>query len=71
MPGLNGLETTDKIRKMGSCREIDLSTTKIVLYSCLGNTTDLQSMRIQFDDVANKPIDIENLRNILLNAGLI
>ena len=65
MPGMNGLETTEKIRKMNTLGEIDLSTTKIVLYSCLSNTADLPMLRLHFDEVACKPIDIDNLRIIL------
>ena len=51
--------------------EIDLSNTKIILYSCLASTADLPMLRLHFDEVANKPIEIENLKSILQKAGLI
>lgn len=71
MPEMNGLEATLKLRAMHADGEIDLSQTALVLYSCLSNTSDLPQLRIHFDDVANKPIDIDNLRMILSKYSLI
>ena len=71
MPEMNGLEATQILREMHTDGEIDLSETKIILYSCLANTRDLPDLRQHFDDEANKPIDIENLRNILFTSNLI
>ena len=51
--------------------EIDLSNTKIILYSCLSSTADLPMLRLHFDEVANKPIDIDNLKSILKKSGLV
>lgn len=41
MPEMNGLETTLKLKEMHKKGLIDLSQTKIILYSCLSNTSDL------------------------------
>ena len=41
MPGLNGVETTMRLKEMHARREVDLSETKFVLFSCLANTNDL------------------------------
>ena len=71
MPGLNGLETTHIIRKLGSEGSIRMDETKIVLYSCLSNTSDLPYLRKQFDEVANKPADIQNMKEILVKFQLI
>ena len=71
MPGMNGLETTEQIKKMNTLKQVDLSKTKFILYSCLSNTADLPMLRLNFDEVASKPIDIDNLRTILTNSRLI
>lgn len=55
---------------MNRKKEIRLENTKIVLYSCLSNTSDLSNFRENFDEVANKPIHISNLEQILFNVGL-
>ena len=38
MPGMNGLETTNHLKEMSANDLIDISQTKIVIYSCLSNT---------------------------------
>lgn len=35
------------------------------MYSCLSNTSDLGSLMNTFDYVANKPANIENIKDIL------
>ena len=44
MPEMNGLEATIILREMQEQGELDLSETKIVLYSCLTNTNDLREV---------------------------
>ena len=71
MPEMNGLEATLILRDMQRQGELDLSQTKIVLYSCLSNTSDLKDINLHFDAIANKPINVENLRSILRECNLI
>ena len=71
MPEMNGQEVTHALKKLHSDNFIDLTDTKFILYSCLSNTMDLPQLRKDFDEVANKPIDIINLRKLLLKYGLI
>ena len=44
MPEMNGLEATMLLRDLRNQGELDLSETKIVLYSCLANTSDLREI---------------------------
>lgn len=44
MPEMNGQEATQILRDMDLRNEINLSDTKIILYSCLGNTSDLPAL---------------------------
>ncbi len=71
MPEMNGLQTTNVLRQLHSEGVIRLSDTKIILYSCLANTTDLLILKENFDDVVSKPIDVENLRQLLSKYQLI
>ncbi|CDW84037.1 multi-sensor hybrid histidine kinase [Stylonychia lemnae] len=71
MPDMNGQETTQKLKEMDEDGEINLFYTKFILYSCLSNTSDLPLLSAQFDDVASKPIQIDNLRILLQKHGLI
>ena len=71
MPEMNGLETTSILRRLARQGQVDLASTKVVLYSCLANTSDLPSLRAEFDEVANKPISVPNLRQILHKYALL
>ena len=71
MPGLNGQETTRIIRQFADDPTYSLQDTKIILFSCLSNTADLATLRLQFDGVANKPTDYYNLKGLLIHFGLI
>ena len=71
MPEMNGLEATMLLRDLQNQGELDLSETKIVLYSCLANTSDLREINQYFDAVADKPINVENMRTILRDCKLI
>ena len=72
MPEINGLETTMKIRKLNKDdNSLKINDTKFILYSCLSNTLDLPQLRKSFDDVANKPTDVTNLKQILIKFGII
>ena len=71
MPGLNGQETTKIIRQFADDPIYSLQDTKIILFSCLSNTADLPTLRLQFDGVANKPTDYNNLKSLLIHYGLI
>ena len=40
MPGMNGIETSSIIRKLYQDQHVDINNTKIILFSCLTNTSD-------------------------------
>jgi len=56
MPEMNGLETTQILRRMARQGQVDLAAKKVVLYSCLSNTSDLPALKADFDEVASKSI---------------
>ena len=71
MPELNGLDTTKTLRKLAFDKVINLNNTKIILYSCLSNTDDSHKFLKEFDDVADKPINLDNLKLILIKYRII
>ena len=65
MPQMDGIETTLKLRQLEADGLICLRNCSFVLYSCLSNTQDVEALRENFDDVAKKPAEIEDLQRIL------
>lgn len=68
---MDGIEATLRIKQMGHQMIVNLEKTKFILYSCLSATEDVTMLSENFDDIAQKPADINDLKRILLDSKLI
>ena len=55
----------------GEYGKINLNNTAIALYSCLQNTEEFLELSKDFDEIADKPVVIDNLKKMLIKLNLL
>ena len=64
MPGENGRECNRRIRNYWTEHQMRPST-KILLHSAIGNLQDISAIKQEFNGVADKPIHLTRLRELI------